>query len=211
MRSVIPCLLLLLGCDPAPGKKASPAPPARPSTVLTFDGDAVGSIAPSFEGRTGAWTVVEHDGHRALQIDGGKGEIDGLLAVLRQGAPPGNVRVSVRFQALDGAIDQAAGIAFAIGEGSYLAVRANALEGGLALFKFVSGKRKIIENLRDVPVSSKAWHTLSIELRGAKLDVFLDGQRKLERTLDAAPSGALGLWSRADSKVVFDDFTVTPL
>jgi hypothetical protein len=36
------------------------------------------------------------------------------------------------------------------------------------------------------------------------------GKDNLERVLPAPVSGRVGLWSKADSHVYFDDYTVTP-
>src|SRR5205085_1249236 len=109
-------------------------------------------------------------------------------------------------------VDQAAGIAFGIGgDGSYQGVRANALEDNILYFKVIKGKRTVLDTLRDIPTPTKTWHTLAIELKGNHLDVFFDDQRKFERLLDAAPAGRVGLWSKADSEILFDDFTVTAL
>jgi len=38
-----------------------------------------------------------------------------------------------------------------------------------------------------------------------------EGQKRFEKTLDFAPVGRVGLWSKADSQVLFDDFSVTAL
>lgn len=124
----------------------------------------------------------------------------------------GGLRISVRFYPEAGKIDQAAGIIFAIApDGSYWGVRANALEDNLLLFKVVKGKRTVIDNVRNVPTPSKTWHTLVVELRGKQLTTTLDGQKRFEKTLDFEPAGRIGLWSKADSQVLFDDFAVTPL
>jgi hypothetical protein len=61
-----------------------------------------------------------------------------------------------------------------------------------------------------VPTPPRTWHTLALELR-ATLSATLDGQKRFEKTLDFVPSGRVGLWSKADSQVLFDDFAVTPL
>ncbi len=62
-----------------------------------------------------------------------------------------------------------------------------------------------------MPTPSKTWHTLALELRGQQVSATLDGQKRFEKTLDFVPSGRIGLWSKADSQVLFDDFAVTPL
>ena len=68
------------------------------------------------------------------------------------------VTLSVRFYPQAGRIDQGAGIAFDVKpDGSYLAARANALEDNLLFFKVVRGKRSIIDVVRGVSTTTKAW------------------------------------------------------
>jgi len=145
-------------------------------------------------------------------LDGVKAFAFFPFAVWKQEPPPGDVRVSVRFFPVGGRIDQAAGLAFAISpEGSYLGVRANALEDNLLYFRVVKGKRTIIDTVRDVPTAGKTWHTLSLEVRGVHLTALVDGQKRFEKLLEKPAQGRLGLWSKADSQVLFDDFKVEPL
>jgi hypothetical protein len=145
-------------------------------------------------------------------LDGVKAFAFFPFAVWKQEPPQGDVRISTRFYPIAGRIDQAAGIAFAISpDGTYLGVRVNALEDNLLYFRVVKGKRTIIDNVRDVPTPTKTWHALSLEIRGTHLTALVDGQKRFEKTLDRAPRGRLGLWSKADSQVLFDDFKVEPL
>lgn len=117
--------------------------------------------------------------------------------------------LSVRFFPQDGRIDQGAGIAFAVQpDGSYLGARANALEDNLLFFRVAKGKRSIIDTVRGVHTATRTWHTLAVELNGRHMRVLLDGAEKLSRDLDGAPEGKCGLWSKADSQVLFDDFTI---
>ena len=145
-------------------------------------------------------------------LDGVKAFAFFPLAVWKVERPPGDIRVSMRFYPEAGRVDQAAGIAFAIApDGSYLGARANALEDNILFFRVVKGKRTLIDTIRNTATPSKTWHTFAIELRGRQLSVELDGKRRFEKTLDADPVGRLGLWSKADSQVLFDDFAVTSL
>ena len=64
--------------------------------------------------------------------------------------------------------------------------------------------------IRDTPTPTRAWHVLTLRIAGAKVEGFLDGKPYLEHVLPAPVSGRIGLWSKADSHVYFDDFTVTP-
>jgi hypothetical protein len=145
-------------------------------------------------------------------LDGVKAFAFFPFAVWKADPPPGDLRISVRFYPFAGKIDQGAGIAFAIAsDGTYLGVRANALENNLLYFKVVKGHRTVIDDIRNVPTASKTWHTLALEIHGKKITADVDGQKRFEKTLDAAPAGRIGLWSKADSQVLFDDFKVEPL
>jgi hypothetical protein len=145
-------------------------------------------------------------------LDGVKAFAFFPFAIAKAEPPKGDLRISVRFYPEAGKIDQAAGIIFAIApNGTYWGVRANALEDNILFFKVVNGKRTVFDNVRNVPTPSKTWHTLVVELRGKQLVASLDGTKRFEKTLDFVPTGRVGLWSKADSQVLFDDFTVSPL
>jgi hypothetical protein len=145
-------------------------------------------------------------------LDGVKAFAFFPFAVWKRDPPPGDLRISVRFYPLAGKIDQAAGIAFAIApDGTYLGVRANALEDNVLYFRVVKGRRTVIDDIRNVPTPTKTWHTLAVELRGKHVTAEVDGQKRFEKTLEAVPAGKIGLWSKADSQVLFDDFKVEPL
>jgi hypothetical protein len=119
--------------------------------------------------------------------------------------------IAVRFEGISGRIDQGAGILFNLKpNGDYLTIRANCLENNLVLWKFEKGKRSSVKWIRDTPTPSRQWHDLKVRIAGAKVEGWLDGKLYLEHTLPAPVSGRVGLWSKADSHVYFDDFTVTP-
>lgn len=145
-------------------------------------------------------------------LDGVKAFAFFPLAVWKSDPPSGDLSITVRFYPLAGSVDQAAGIAFGVEpDGSYFGVRANALEGNILYFRVVKGKRTVIDNVRNVSTPTKTWHTLSVEFRGRRLVARLDGQEQLDKALDTAPTGKVGLWSKADSQVLFDDFKVEPI
>jgi hypothetical protein len=122
-----------------------------------------------------------------------------------------NGEISVRFEGLSGRIDQGAGILFNLKpNGDYLTVRANALENNLVLWKFEKGKRSSVKWVRDTPTATRQWHDLKVQIAGDKIVGYLDGKRYLEHTWIEPISGHIGLWSKADSHMYFDDYTVTP-
>ena len=119
--------------------------------------------------------------------------------------------ISVRFEGISGRIDQGAGILFNLKpSGDYLTIRANPLENNLVLWKFEKGKRSSVTWIRNTPTPTRQWHDLKVAIKGTKVVGYLDGKLYLEHVLPQPVSGRIGLWSKADSHVYFDDFTVTP-
>jgi len=122
-----------------------------------------------------------------------------------------NGEISVRFEGISGRIDQGAGILFNLKtNGDYLTVRANPLENNLVLWKFEKGKRSSVKWIRNTPTPSRVWHDLKVRIDGTKVEGYLDGKLFLEHALPEPVSGRVGLWSKADSHVYFDGYTVTP-
>ena len=226
--------------QPAPASASVPAPPpapvvsavasAAPEPTLAFEpvvgdwslGEAAGVKGTLVDGskwRDGTPSVNLADQAKRLYGERYAEFLDGVktfaffpLAIAKDPPPEGDLRIRVRFYPIAGKVDQAAGIAFAIApDGSYLGVRANALEDNILFFKVVKGKRTVFDNVRNVPTPSRTWHTLTLDIRGKKITVDLDGTKRFEKTLETAPAGLIGLWSKADSQVLFDAFEATKL
>jgi hypothetical protein len=120
-----------------------------------------------------------------------------------------NGEISVRFEGISGRIDQGAGILFNLKtNGDYLTVRANPLENNLVLWKFEKGKRSSVKWIRNTPTATHQWHDLKVRIAGTKVEGYLDGNLYLEHVLAEPVSGRIGLWSKADSHMYFNDYTV---
>ena len=68
-------------------------------------------------------------------------------------------------------------------------------------------KRNILKYV-NAPVARNTWHTLRVEFMGTRIKVLLNGKTYIE--LDdkhIAGSGAVGVWTKADSVTAFDDFS----
>ena len=119
--------------------------------------------------------------------------------------------ISVRFEGISGRIDQGAGVLFNLKpNGDYLTIRANPLENNLVLWKFEKGKRSSVKWIRNTPTATRQWHDLKVRIAGTKVAGYLDGKLYLEHVLPQPVAGRIGLWSKADSHVYFDDFTAAP-
>jgi hypothetical protein len=124
-----------------------------------------------------------------------------------------NGEISVRFQMLGGTLDRCAGILFNVKpNGDYLTVRYNGTEDNVVLWTFNKGVRKFVKRAPElVPLELGTWHTLKISVHGTALQTWLDGKPMVEFTLPEPVSGKIGVWSKTDSMIEFNDFTFTPM
>jgi hypothetical protein len=128
-----------------------------------------------------------------------------------------NGTIRVKFKAVSGKGDQAAGIVWRFQDpDNYYLVRANALENNVVLYKVAAGARTAIAPKGSPAgsygvkhaVPSGAWSDLAVEFRGNSFSVTFNGE-KLFDAEDAtfAQAGKVGLWTKADSVTYFDDFS----
>lgn len=114
-----------------------------------------------------------------------------------------------RFKGVAGRIDQGAGLLFDLKpNGDYYSVRANPLENNLVLWRFQHGVRSSVAWIRNTPTPSNQWHELKLEIRGRIVKAWLNNTLYLTHELPEPVSGRVGLWSKADSVVYFDDIRV---
>ena len=131
------------------------------------------------------------------------------FAVCKQVENFTNGEITMRFKAIAGRIDQGAGILFDLKpNGDYYAIRANPLENNLVLWRFKHGRRSSVCWIRNVPTPSRKWHELKVEISGNLVKGFVNGKAYLEYRLPDQVSGKVGIWTKADSVVYFDDYTV---
>ena len=121
-----------------------------------------------------------------------------------------NGEVTVRFKAIAGRIDQGAGILFDLKpDGDYYALRANPLENNLVLWRYRRGRRSSVSWVRHVNTPTRRWHTLRLTVDGRLIKGYVNGKQYLSQRLPAPVAGKVGLWTKADSVVYFDDYRVT--
>ena len=115
--------------------------------------------------------------------------------------------VEVKFKPLSGKIDQAGGVVWrAKDANNYYIARANALEDNVTIYDTVNGRRT--ERKRaSVKVASNQWHTLRVDFQGGHFTVTCDGVKALEwDDTTFKDAGKVGVWTKADSVTLFDDF-----
>ena len=61
----------------------------------------------------------------------------------------------------------------------------------------------------NVKVSSNEWHTLRVVAKGEHIVCHYDGKPLIDAQDKTYSSGKIGLWTKADSVIAFDDLTVS--
>jgi pyruvate,water dikinase len=107
---------------------------------------------------------------------------------------------------LDGLIDQAGGIAFGIQNiGNYFVFRLNSLEDNLVLFEYVNSRRMERQSVSR-PLADRRWYHLRVQFEGRQLTAFVDDEPVMTYEADRNLEGYVGLWTKADSVIAFDNF-----
>jgi len=119
--------------------------------------------------------------------------------------------VEVKFKAISGREDQAGGVVWRLKDvNNYYVARANALEDNVTIYDTVNGRRT--ERKRaNMKVASNQWHTLRVDFQGSHFTVTLDGKKAIDWDDETfKDAGKVGVWTKADSVTVFDDFSYSP-
>ncbi len=197
------------------------------SIVIDFNTDKLGVAPAGFStaltgtGKPGRWVVTKDEASPAQGNVLAQTDADPIgyrfPVCVYDGLTAKDVDISVKFKPVSGSIDQGAGIVWRFKDrDNYYIVRANALEGNVVLYKVEHGKRS------DLPlkgagrtygkkdkVPSGQWGTLRLVATGNLFEVYHAG-KKLYEVEDETfkEAGKVGLWTKADSLIYFDDLRI---
>jgi hypothetical protein len=181
--------------------------------TIQFDDAAPGAAPPGWTvTKTGSgnsnWVVVADDTAPSKpNVLKQSGEADYPVA-LKDDTNLKDGFVEVKFKPVSGKKDQAGGVIWRAKDAdNYYIARANALEDNVTIYHTIKGKRVSFKNA-NTPVKSGEWHTLRVDFAGNKFTVTFDGKKVIEATDENfAEAGKVGVWTKADSVTLFDDFS----
>jgi hypothetical protein len=192
---------------------------AMADNTARFEADAVGATPKGWTAtRTGRgdpkWTIEQDQtAPSKLKILKQSGRATYPL-LLKDDTDIKDGFIEVKFKAVAGSEDRAAGLVWRAGDANnYYVVRANALEDNVVLYKTVNGARSALDIVGrkggygvDVPVPANQWLDLRVDFSGSRFRVLYHGKQLFE-VEDSTFSGAgkVGLWTKADSVTLFDE------
>jgi hypothetical protein len=181
--------------------------------TINFDSDAVGAVPAGWNcgatGRGSSHWSVERDASAPSQPNvlkqSGKATFPWCA---KRDVAITNGFVEVKLKALAGREDQAGGVVWRWKDrDNYYVARANALENNVSIYHTTRGSRHTIK-YADAPVAGNHWHTLRVEFEDEHFRVLLDGKLYIEvEDSHIGGAGSVGVWTKADSVTVFDDFS----
>jgi hypothetical protein len=192
--------------------------PPPGSKKLTFDQGSVGSPPTGFEfartgqGAEGKWVVRsdtdKSSNHVLVQESSDPIDYRFPLAVVKEGTYK-DVTLSVRARPISGRVDQGFGMVWRYRDANnYYITRCNADEDNCTIYHTVNGHRRPFQN-KPIKVAKNTWHTLKLEAVGDHFVVWFDGTKVLDAKDETfKDAGNVGLWTKADSVIQFDDFTI---
>ena len=116
--------------------------------------------------------------------------------------------VEVKFKPVAGKEDQAGGVIWRVQDANnYYISRANALEDNVTIYHTINGKRVAFKSI-NTKVTSGVWHTLRVDFKGNQFTVTFDNKKVSEASDNSfTEAGKVGVWTKADSVTLFDNFS----
>ena len=196
-------------------------------TKIDFNKDKTGSPPSDFvteltgQGKPGTWVVTSDSNSPAHGNVLAQTDVDATSyrfpVCVYEKLSAKDADISVKFKAVSGKKDQAAGIVWRYRDkDNYYIVRANALENNVVLYKVQNGKREDLPLKgegrtygKKLTVPSGQWNTLRVTAQGNLFTAYLNGQKLYDVEDSTFPdAGKVGLWTKADSVTYFDDLEV---
>jgi hypothetical protein len=186
-----------------------------------FDNHQVGASPTGFtyartgSGPTGAWKIVRIDdapsGKQVLAQTDASVTNKGFPVAIADEPSLENAAVSVKCKPISGKIDQVCGLVVRYQDAdTYYVSRANALEDNVRVYRVTGGVRKTVGEAK-VKVATNTWHDHKLEVVGDRFVVTFDGAVVLDvRDGAIKKAGRIGLWTKADTVMYFDDLVVEP-
>ncbi len=188
---------------------------AQQSKTFNFDSDGVGQAPAGFTsystggGPAGKWLITEMSdapsGKRVVVQTDADSTDTRFPVLIADSGDYTDLDVSVRAKSISGKVDQGMGLVFRFRDSkSYYIVRANAVENNFRLYRKVNGKRLQFAG-ENVKVSANQGHAIRVVAEGDHITCWLDGKQLIDSHDKTYTTGTIGLWTKADSVIAFDD------
>ena len=195
----------LRGTRPIPAVEAAELTLPAGASEERFDFETAG--VERWTTVAGRWTVEDMAGAPSGKRVLVQREVRNEFNVIVAPTAYRDVDVTMKFKPISGREDASGGIVLRFTDGTYYVVRANALENNFRLYYYDRARRQLASASVKAPALGQ-WHTVRVVAVGDQIQAWLNGTRHLDHRDSRFTSGAVGLWTKADSITAFDDLIV---
>jgi hypothetical protein len=181
--------------------------------TVNFDNETPGTLPPHWVGTqtgrgTAKWSIEKADDAPSKpNVLKQSGEAT-FPVCIKEDTQLKDGFVEVKFKPVAGKEDRAGGVIWRCKDtNNYYIARANALEDNVTIYHTIGGRRVAFKSA-NTKVASGVWHTLRVDFRGSHFTVIYEGTKVIEADdTSFADTGKIGVWTKADSVTLFDDFS----
>jgi len=121
-----------------------------------------------------------------------------------------NGEISVNVRANSGDIDQGGGPIWRVKDAdNYYVARFNPLEKNFRVYFVKDGIRSQLQSASNINIKQGEWFNITIKQQGDHIEGWINGKKWIDLNDNTFKNaGAVGLWTKADAKSAFDDFSV---
>jgi hypothetical protein len=181
--------------------------------TVNFDNETAGTLPPHWIGTqtgggTAKWSIEKADDAPSKPNVLKQSGVATFPVCIKEDTQLKDGFVEVKFKPVEGKEDRAGGVIWRCKDANnYYVARANALENNVTIYHTIGGKRVAFKSA-NTKVASSVWHTLRVDFRGSHFTVTYDGTKLIEADDSSlADAGKVGVWTKADSVTLFDDFS----
>ena len=184
------------------------------AATISFDQDTAGTVPAGWRagvtGRGSPKWSVEADATAPSKPNVLRQSGSGTFPwCVKEGTAIADGFVEVKFKPISGSEDQAGGVVWRWKDGdNYYVARANALENNVSLYYTRTGSRKTLKYV-DAPVAGEhlAYAAGGVRRHDDPRARSTASATSSSRTSTSPAPGAVGVWTKADSVTLFDDFS----
>lgn len=192
--------------------------PYKNSKAWNFDSYQENSMPDGFlstqtgSGEKGLWVVKSDDSAASkpnvlVQLSNNYTETNYQILIMPdQGYS--NFKATVKFKIISGEKEQVAGLIFRFQDRNhYFVLLADAMNDRFSLCRTEPDKLICTQDVK-VNITSGQWHTMKAHVAPQGIAGYLDDRLLIQRYDQHYMSGQIGLWTKGDSVVYFDDLKI---
>lgn len=192
--------------------------PYKNSKIWNFDSYRDNSVPDGFlsmqaGGGQGTWVIKSDDAsvskpNLLAKLSSDDNSSIYNIQIMPDGISTSNSKTSVKFKIISGQKEQTTGLVFRYqDQNHYYVLIADAINHRFSLCR-AEPEKVICTQDKNVDITTGQWHTITAQVAKQGIAGYLDDKLLIQRYDQHYMKGTIGLWTKGDSKVYFDDLKI---